>query len=157
MSRDSEEASKQLSLVHKGVGYDEVFPSGYGPEEGLSWSLEREPSAYSPIDEEEDYDREEVEEREGDEDEYDEGEGEKEGEFEGEDDEDEGGSNMGASVGESLGCLGDGHNRPFILHAIWTINDFKPTMMTKIFNNLRDRYQIPDNIPIRLLGKYEKC
>ena len=40
---------------------------------------------------------------------------------------------------------------------IWTINDFKPTMMTKFFNNLRDRYQIPDNIPIRLSGKYEKC
>ena len=36
-------------------------------------------------------------------------------------------------------------------------NDFKPTMTTKIFNNLRDRYQIPDNIPIPLLGKYEKC
>ena len=30
-------------------------------------------------------------------------------------------------------------------------------MMTKIFNNLRDRYQIPNNIPIRLPGKYEKC
>ena len=30
-------------------------------------------------------------------------------------------------------------------------------MTTKIFNNLRDRYQILDNIPIRLPGKYEKC
>jgi len=30
-------------------------------------------------------------------------------------------------------------------------------MTTKFFNNLRDRYQIPDNIPIHLLGKYEKC
>ena len=30
-------------------------------------------------------------------------------------------------------------------------------MTTKIFNNLRDRYQIPDNIPIHLPGKYEKC
>ena len=37
------------------------------------------------------------------------------------------------------------------------MNDFKPTMTTKIFNNLRDRYQIPNNIPICLLGKYEKC
>ena len=52
---------------------------------------------------------------------------------------------------------GDGHTRPFILSAIWTINDFKPTMTTKIFNNLRDRYQILDNISIRLPGKYEKC
>ena len=157
MSRDSEAVSKQLSSVRKGAGYDEVFPSGYGPEKGLSWSLERESSAHSPIDEEEDYDRKEVEEREGDEDEYDEGEGENEGEFEGEDYEDEGGSNRGATVGESSGSLGDGHNRPFILHAIWTVNNFKPTMTTKIFNNLRDRYQIPDNIPIPLLGKYEKC
>ena len=30
-------------------------------------------------------------------------------------------------------------------------------MTTKIFNNLRDHYQTPDNIPIRLPGKYEKC
>ena len=90
-----------MSSVRKGAGYDKVFPSGYGPEEGLSWSLERESSAHSPVDEEEDYDRKEVEEREGDEDEYDEGEGENEGEFEGEDDEDEGGSNKGASMGES--------------------------------------------------------
>ena len=37
------------------------------------------------------------------------------------------------------------------------VNDFKPMMMTKIFNNLRDCYQILDNIPIRLSGKYEKC
>ncbi|KAL0014026.1 hypothetical protein SO802_001095 [Lithocarpus litseifolius] len=26
-----------------------------------------------------------------------------------------------------------------------------------VFSTLRDRYQIPDNIPIRLLGKFEKC
>ena len=30
-------------------------------------------------------------------------------------------------------------------------------MTTKIFNNLRDRYQILDNIPIHLPGKYKKC
>ena len=60
-------------------------------------------------------------------------------------------------MGESSGSAGDGHNCPFILPAIWIVNDFKPTMMTKIFNNLRDRYQIPNNIPIPLLGKYEKC
>ena len=41
--------------------------------------------------------------------------------------------------------------------AIWTINDFKLTMTTKIFNNSRDHYQIPDNIPTRLPGKYKKC
>ena len=37
------------------------------------------------------------------------------------------------------------------------VNDFKPMMMTKIFNNLRDCYQILDNIPIHLPGKHERC
>ena len=51
----------------------------------------------------------------------------------------------------------DGHTRPFILPKMWTVNDFLPTMTTNIFKNLRDRYQIPDHIQIRLLGKFEKC
>ncbi|KAK9993564.1 hypothetical protein SO802_023267 [Lithocarpus litseifolius] len=46
---------------------------------------------------------------------------------------------------------------PFILPKIWTINDFLPKMSEKVFNNLRDRYQIPDHIPIRLPSKFEKC
>ena len=79
------------------------------------------------------------------------------GSFNGEDDEDEGESDRGASVGGSSKSLGDDHTRPFILPAIWTVNDFKLTLTIKIFNNLRDRYQIPDNIPIRLPKKYEKC
>ena len=48
-------------------------------------------------------------------------------------------------------------DRPFILPKIWTVNDFLPTMLDKVFKTLRDRYQIPDDIPIRLLGKFEKC
>ena len=154
MLRHSEATSEQSS-VHEGAGYNEVFPSGHGLDEGLSWSSERERSARSPVDEEEDFDKDEVEERDGDED--DEGEGENEGELEVEDDKDDDESDMGASMEGSLGSPRDGHTRPFILPAIWTINDFKPTMMTKIFNNLRDRYQILDNIPICLPGKYEKC
>ena len=74
-----------MSLVRKGVGYDEVYPSGHGPKEGLSWSLEREPSAHSPDDEEESYDGEE-EGKEGEDKENEEG-------CEGEDDEDKGESN----------------------------------------------------------------
>ena len=31
------------------------------------------------------------------------------------------------------------------------------TMSTKVFNTLRDCYQILDHIPIRLPGKFEKC
>ena len=30
-------------------------------------------------------------------------------------------------------------------------------MMVNIFKNLRNCYQIPNHIPIRLLGKFEKC
>ena len=154
MLRRSEATSEQSS-VREEAGYNEVFPSGHGLDEGLSWSSERERSARSPVDEEEDFDKDEVEERDGDED--DEGEGENEGELEVEDDKDDDESNRGASMEGSLGSPKDGHTRPFILPAIWTVNDFKPMMTTKIFNNLRDRYQILDNIPIRLPGKYEKC
>ena len=102
MSGDSESL-----LVREGVGYKEIFPSGHGPEEGLSQSSKRETSAYSPVDEEE----KEVEER-GEDNEYDESEGENEGELEGEDDEDEDESDRGASVS---GSPGEGHTRPFIL------------------------------------------
>ena len=73
------EATSEQSSIREGVGYDKVFPLGHGPEEGLSWSSERESSTHSPIDKEEDYDGEEVEEREGDEDQYDEGERENRG------------------------------------------------------------------------------
>ena len=80
-----------------------------------------------------------------------------EGELEGGDNKDEDESDRGASIEGSSRSPGDGHTRPFILSMIWTVNDFKPTMTTKIFNNLRDHYQIPDSIPIHLPGKYEKC
>ena len=62
-----------------------------------------------------------------------------------------------APEGGDLESPKDGHTRPFILPKIWTVNDFKPTMTTNIFKNLRDGYQILDNIPIRLPGKFKKC
>ena len=37
------------------------------------------------------------------------------------------------------------------------VNDFKPPMTTNIFKNLWDHYRIPNNIPIHLPGKFEKC
>ena len=37
------------------------------------------------------------------------------------------------------------------------MNDFYPTMSPNVFNKLRDCFQIPDNIPIRLAKKYERC
>ena len=110
--------------------------------------LEREASAHSPDDEEESYDGEK---------EWEGGKDEESKDCEGEDDEDEGESDKRASVGGSSGSPGDGHTRHFILPMIWTVNDFKPMMTTKIFNNLRDHYQILDNIPIHLPRKFEKC
>ena len=47
----SSDALSEESSVREGAGYDEVFPSSQKPEEGLSWSSEREMSA-QPFDEE---------------------------------------------------------------------------------------------------------
>ena len=116
---------------------------------------ERELSAHSPDDEGESYDGEEVEDVEGGEDEC--GEGEEDEEYEGEDDGDEGEGDETNPEGGDLESPKDGHTRPFILPKMWTVNDFKPTMTTNIFKKLRDRYQIPDNIPIHLLGMFKKC
>ena len=73
MSREA--TSEQLSIC-EGAGYGEVFQSGHEPDEGFSWSLEREMSTHSPDEEVESYDGEEGEEEEvdeGGEDEGDEG------------------------------------------------------------------------------------
>ena len=77
-----------------------------------------------------------------------------EGERERESDEDEndGDEKVLESTSRSLG-----DDRPFILPKKWMVNDFLPTMSDKVFNTLRDRYQILDNIPIRLPGEFEKC
>lgn len=70
-----------------------------------------------------------------------------------EEDDEEGEDNESAPEGGSPGSPGDGRTRPFIILAIWTVNDFKPTMTTNIFKNLWDRYQIPENVPICLPSK----
>ena len=51
----------------------------------------------------------------------------------------------------------DGSARSFILPLIWMVNNFYLTMSDKVFNTLKDHYQIPKNIPLRLPGKFEKC
>ena len=40
---------------------------------------------------------------------------------------------------------------------IWMVNDFTSTIKESHFKTLRDKYQILDNIPIRLPYKLEKC
>ena len=143
--------SEQLS-IRKGASYNDVIQSGHNLEEGLSWSSKREPSAHSPDEEVESCNVEEGEEEEGE----DKDRGDERGE-EGEDDGDEGKTNERTLEGGSSGSPRDGHTRPFILPKMWTINDFNPTMTANIFKTLRDRYQIPYHIPIRLLGKFKKC
>ncbi|KAL0000117.1 hypothetical protein SO802_019719 [Lithocarpus litseifolius] len=48
MSVDMSGESEATSSVRDGAGYDEIFPSIHEPEEGFSWSSERETSAQSP-------------------------------------------------------------------------------------------------------------
>lgn len=147
MSGGKEATSEQSSSVRECESYDEVYPSGCGPEEGLSWSLEREPSAQSPNEgEEEGY--------EGGEGENDEREDREEKEGKEEEESDEGSHEKSDRLTDQSEGKG---SRPFILPKIWTVNDYYPTMSQKVFHTLRDRHQIPDNIPIRLLEKFERC
>lgn len=145
---DREVTSELSSSVSKGVGYDEVFPSGREPREDYPWSPEREPSTQSLSDENEEKDEGDVEE-----DDYDKGEVDEE-DREDEDGEDDDGTHF---EGRDLEGQADGGARPFILPAIWTVYDFYPTMTINIFKNLRDRYQVPKNVPILLARKFKQC
>ena len=63
--------------------------------------------------------------------------------------------------GDEESCKGtsgsSGGNRPFILPEEWAVNKFLPKMSTRVFNELRTRFQIPNHIPIRLPRKNERC
>ena len=131
--------SELSSSVREGAGYDKVYSSRRKPKEDFLRSLEREPSTHSPNDEEEDKDKDDEENDEGDEHEQ--------GEEEDEDDQSE--------RGEVVDQV-DGGTWPFILPLMWTVNDFYPKMLGKVFNTLRDRYQILESIPLRLPEKCEK-
>ena len=94
--------------------------------------------------------KEEEEKYEGDEEEGEEE--DKDGE-KGEGEEEEGDGDEGENHREGDGAIGQvdrGSHRPFILPLIRTVNDFNPTMSLKVFNNLRNRYQIPEHIPLQL-------
>ena len=47
--------------------------------------------------------------------------------------------------------------REFIMLLEWTVNNFVSTIKENHFKTLRENFQIPDNIPIRLPYKSEKC
>ena len=47
--------------------------------------------------------------------------------------------------------------REFIMLLEWTVNHFESTIKENHFKTLRENYQIPENISIRLPYKSEKC
>lgn len=142
----SRETPSDQSSIRDGAGYDEVFPSGREPAEGLSWSSERESSTPSDGD---------IESSRGSEVSGDVGDGDQ-------------GFRENASISDGSESDGDeealestsgssGDDRPFILPSEWSVNNFLPTMSENVFKSLRSRYQIPNDIPIRLPEEGEKC
>ena len=129
----SSEALSEQSCVREEVGYDEVYPSGQCD---LSASYpKRDPSTNSPFEEEDE-----------------------------DSDEDRSESDMDEVLGDEESnesslrtVVGPGSLRNFVLPLIWTVNDFSSTIQRKHFNTLRDRYQIPVDVPICLSHKFEKC
>ena len=136
---------------------DDVHPLGSVPltEERIV-SLEREPLAHFLEDEMEgvldegieregeyEYDEEDGEEREDEEEE----DGEEEKEEDGEE-----ANREGEEEAIALGLSGDDY-RSFILPSIWFVSDFLSKMSDGLFNNLCHRYQIPNEVPIRMAGK----
>ena len=47
--------------------------------------------------------------------------------------------------------------KEFIMLPKWTVNNFVSTIKENHFKTFRENFQIPDNIPIRLPYKSEKC
>ena len=47
--------------------------------------------------------------------------------------------------------------REFIMLSEWTVNHFVSTIKENHFKTLKENYQIPENIPIRLPYKSKKC
>jgi len=47
--------------------------------------------------------------------------------------------------------------REFIILPLWMVNDFVSTIKESHFNILKEKFQIPENIPLYLPYKSEKC
>ena len=136
-SQMSREATSEQSLVHDGASYDEVFPSGHEPEEGFSWLSERETLAQPSDEELESYRGEDEGVMSSEEDER----VMSNEEDEREERESDGDNNDGVEDNSDEEALDSTpraprDNRPFILPRIWTINDFLPTMLDKVFKTL---------------------
>ena len=122
-------ASSNHSFVCDGAGYDEVYPSGHKDHD--SPSEERSPSASSPSS------RDEGLEKGGPEDDF--------------------LQNLDDNETPIQSVMGSNGLRKFIMLPIWTVNDFIFSIKETHFKTLRGKYQIPNNIPLRLPYKLEKC
>ena len=122
-------ASSNQSCVCEGAGYDEVFPLGQN--DPSTSSEERNSSATSPSTKDEDLDMDRSK-----------------------DDSTNGLVGVEPPIQSVIGLDG---LREFIMLPLWTANDFTSSIKETHFNTLREEYQIPAHIPIRLPYKSEKC
>ena len=122
-------ASSNQSFVRDGVGYDEVYPSGH--EDLDSPREDRSPLANSPS-----LTDEGLETRRPD---------------------DDFTQDLDDTEPPIQSVVGPDGFRKFIMLPIWTINEFISTIKEPHFKTLRDKYEILDNIPIRLPYQSKKC
>ena len=122
--------SSDQSCVHDGASYDEVYPSGQD-DPGTSYD-EQVPSSNSySAEKDEDLD---VDGLEGD-----------------------SNKDLVSAKPPSQSVIRPNGLRQFILLPLWTMKDFRSSIKQKHFDTLREKYQIPVNIPICLPYKSEKC
>ena len=117
------------SCARKGVGYDEVFPLGQNDPD--TSSEERNLSATSPSTKDEGLDTDRLE-----------------GDFT---------DSLDDVEPPVQSIIGPNGFREFIMLPIWMVNDFISTIKQTHFKTLREKYQIPVNIPLRLPYQSEKC
>ena len=122
--------SSNQSCVHDGAGYDEVYLSGQD-DPGTSYDEQVPSSNSSSVEKDEDVDVDGL----------------------------DGDSNKDLVNAEpsSQSIIGPDGLRQFILLPLWPVKDFKSSIKQKHFDTLREKYQIPVNIPICLPYKSEKC
>ena len=122
--------SSDQSCVHDGAGYDEVYLSGQD-DPGTSYDEQVPSSNSSSVEKDEDVDVDGL----------------------------EGDSNKDLVSAEppSQSIIGPDGLRQFVLLPLWPVKDFKSSIKQKHFDTLREKYQIPVNIPICLPYKSEKC
>ena len=121
-------ASSEQSCVRKGAGYNEVYLLGQD-DPGTS-SEEKVLSANSPSMEDDD--------------------------LEGDISESDSNEDIGNDEPPVQSVIGPDGLREFIMLPLLTINEFYSSIKERHFNTLREKYQIPINIPMRLPSKQEK-